>query len=244
VASIGTNYLVAWSDERSRDTDSDIYAARVAGSGAVLDPDGVPCAPARAPSSTQPGRRTGRLSAGLEDRGQGEQLSSARLSPQGAVLDMWGVGLAGSGDRTAPALAYGGANKYLLVNEAFRNNSQRIAANLVSSEPPSKYALVQFARPAPTVAENGRFAKITVRLKGAYSGVVTVDFTTTDRHRNGRCGLHAPGGTGRLRQPQNLRRGHDPIVDDRVRIRRNRDAHPPQNPVGRRLVSLEPHGPD
>ena len=108
------------------------------------------------------------------------QFYSARISPGGTVLDTWGVPLAGSGDRITPALAYDGGNKYLLVSEGFRMNSQRIAANVMSSEPPVTYPIIQFSTAAFSVAENGKFAKITVKLKGKYSGVVTVDFATAD----------------------------------------------------------------
>ena len=43
VASNGQDYLVVWNDGRnSKSTGSDIYAARVAGDGTLLDPDGMP----------------------------------------------------------------------------------------------------------------------------------------------------------------------------------------------------------
>ena len=93
---------------------------------------------------------------------------------------MWGVPLAGSGDRVTPALAYGGANKYLLVTEGFRRNSQRVAANLMSPQPPITYPVIQFSTAAYSISENGKVAKITILLKGRYSGVVTVDFATAD----------------------------------------------------------------
>ena len=182
VAGLGTNYLVAWVDDRSSgNTSLDIYAARVAGAGTVPDFNGFPVCTSPT-SQNRPAVAAGTNDYLLvwEDQGLGEQLYSARIAPNGTVLDMWGVPLAGSGDRITPVLAYGGANKYLLVSEGFRMNSQRIAANVMSSEPPVTYPIIQFSTAAFSVAENGKFAKITVKLKGKYSGVVTVDFATAD----------------------------------------------------------------
>lgn len=182
VAGHGTNYLVAWVDDRSSgDTGLDIYAARVAGNGMVPDFDGFPVCTSPT-SQFNPAVAAGPNEYLLvwEDRGSGNQLYSARVSTNGAVLDMWGVPLAGSGDRITPAVAYGGANKYLLVSEAFRRNSQRTAAYVMSSDPPSTYPIIQFSTTSYSVAENGKFARITVTLKGRYSGVVTVDFATAD----------------------------------------------------------------
>src|SRR5262249_49766679 len=102
------------------------------------------------------------------------------IAPSGAVLDMWGVPLTGSGDRITPALAYGGANKYLLVSEGFRRNSQRTVANVMSSTPANTRPVIQFSSASYSVAENGKFAKVVVNLSGANLGVQTVDFATAD----------------------------------------------------------------
>ena len=45
---------------------------------------------------------------------------------------------------------------------------------------PITYPVIQFSTAAYSISENGKVAKITILLKGRYSGVVTVDFATAD----------------------------------------------------------------
>src|SRR5206468_6686642 len=59
-------------------------------------------------------------------------------------------------------------------------SSQRAVANVMPPAPPILYPVIQFSAASYAVAENGKFAKITIKLKGKYSGAVTVDFATAD----------------------------------------------------------------
>jgi len=182
LAAVGTNFLVAWTDDRSSgDTGSDIYAARVSGDGTVLDAGGFAV-------WTSPGNQVRPVVAGTsnefvlvwEDLRSGQEFVSTRIGVDGAVLDPWGVPLAGSGDRVLPAVAADGGGKILVVSEGFRRNSRRMVAGLISGEPAAANPILQFGRAVYTVSEAGKFAKIKVGLKGKYSGVITVDLITSD----------------------------------------------------------------
>lgn len=190
-ASLGTNYLVAWAD--SRNLNSDIYAARVMDDGTTPDSNpgppisGFPVAnslnneinPAVAADVN-----TGTYVVAWQDQGatDGNDLFSARIGTNGTVLDTWVVPLQGTADRTTPQLAYGGAGKFLLVSEAFRpTNSGVVVGSIVSGAPPVANLTVQFSAPTYSVSESkSKFALITVKVTGKYTGELTVDFATAD----------------------------------------------------------------
>lgn len=190
-ASLGTNYLVAWADTRNSATNSDIYAARVFGDGTTPDSNGgIPTSgfavctlpnnqinPAVSADANVNSYVVAWQNQGAVD---GNDLYSARIGTNGSVLDFWTVPLSGTGDCVAPRLAYGGAGKFLLVSEAFRNNSTIVAGNLMTAAPPTGNLTVQFSAATYSVSESGKFAQITVTVTGKYSGEVTVDFATAD----------------------------------------------------------------
>jgi large repetitive protein len=100
----GTNYLVVWDDARS--DDGDVYAARVAPSGTVLDPAGIPLAT----GASEQGGSVVAVGGGnffvawSDDRLQQHYIQDAygaRVSPGGVVLDPGGIPIS-----TAPANQY------------------------------------------------------------------------------------------------------------------------------------------
>jgi hypothetical protein len=182
VAALGTNFLVAWMDNRN--FSSDIYAGRVFGDGTTPDGDGFPvCTLPNNQINPAVCANTDTWMVVWQNQGPndiGEDLYSARVSAAGVVQDFLSVPLLGTADRTTPRLAYGGAGKFLLVNQGFRSNSQRVAANLINADPATTAALIQFKSSTFSVAESGKFAKVIVSVTGKFSGVVTVDFATAD----------------------------------------------------------------
>ena len=207
-ASLGTNYLVAWADGRnSGNSGSDIYAARVFGDGTTPDSNGgIPTS--GFPICTLPNNQINpAVSADAnsstyvvvwQNQGptDGNDLYSARIGTNGNVLDFWTVPLAGTGDRVAPHLAYGGAGKFLLVSEAFRTNSAIVSGNLMTGPPPVANLSVQFSAPTYSVSASSKFAVITVKVTGKYSGELTVDVATADG--TGVAGINYMPVAGRL----------------------------------------------
>ena len=185
VASHGTNYLVAWTDDRSSgETGLDIYAGRVLGDGTTPDGDGFAvCTVLRDQfNPALAAGPSGYVIAWQDQRGTstGNEVFTARVATNGVVLDISGVPMPGSGDVSAPALAGGSAGKFLLVGEGFRRNSSQVGGSLFTPDAPAASLFVQFGAATSSVAEIGKFAKIKIALKGKYSGVVTVDFATAD----------------------------------------------------------------
>jgi hypothetical protein len=182
VSALGTNFLVAWVDDRN--FSSDIYAARVFGDGSVPDFDGFPvCTLPNNQINPAVSANADTWLVVWQNQGPndvGDDLLSARVSAAGVVQDLLSVPLVGTGDRETPRLAFGGAGKFLLVNQGFRSNSQRVAANLISADPATTAALIQFKSATSSVLETTRFAKVTVSVTGKFSGVLTVDFATAD----------------------------------------------------------------
>ncbi|MFH0777815.1 MAG: FlgD immunoglobulin-like domain containing protein [Candidatus Eisenbacteria bacterium] len=124
VAFDGTDYLVAWSDYRN--VNWDVYGARVAPSGVVLDPGGVPI------STTSGSQRYPAIAfcggnylvAWQDTRAGGKyQVYGARVSTAGAVLDPGGIPIAQtSGDKYWIDIASDGVN-YFVVWEDYRSGT-------------------------------------------------------------------------------------------------------------------------
>jgi len=111
----GAHYLVAWEDFRG---DGDVYAARVAADGAVLDPAGVAVS-AGAGAQLAPGVACGLDEcfvawADLRD-GVSYDVFGARVAADGAVLDAVGVPVVRAPEaQFAPAVAWDGG-RYLVA---------------------------------------------------------------------------------------------------------------------------------
>lgn len=185
VAALGTGFLVVWQDARnSSATASDIYSGLVTGDGSLPSGNGFPvCTLPR--SQTLPVVAANRneylvLWQSAAPSGNGTELASARVSSAGTLLDLYPGPLQGSGDNSAPSLATGQGDRFLAVGSAFRNNSRRLALDLLSADTALANLTVQFSADIYTFAENGKFAKVTITLTGKNPGVVTVDFATAD----------------------------------------------------------------
>jgi hypothetical protein len=98
VAFDGTNYLVVWSDDRAGETD--IYAARVAPDGTVLDPTAFAVTTAAGwqeePVVTFDG--TNFFVVWIQRHDRISQVTGARVSPGGAVLDPGSIPISAVGD--------------------------------------------------------------------------------------------------------------------------------------------------
>lgn len=247
-ASLGTNYLVAWADGRNAgNSGSDIYAARVFGDGTT--PDG---GNSGFPICTLPNNQinpavsadanTSTYVVVWQNQGptDGNDLYSARVGTNGNVLDFWTVPLAGTGDRVAPRLAYGGAGKFLLVSEAFRTNSAIVSGNLMTAAPPTANLTVQFSAPTYSVKESSKFATVTVTVTGKYSGELTVDFATADG--TAVAGVNYMPVAGRLvfSSKKTSATALVPIIDDGTPEPNKTVNLTLQNPMGGVLLGAQP----
>ncbi len=123
VAYNGTNFLVVWEDYRGG-SGSDIYGARVNGSGGVIDTSGIVISAAAgnqfAPVVASNGASF--LVAWQDFRGGGfSDIYGARVNGSGVVLDTSGIAISTAANhQAAPALAYDGTN-FLVVWQDSRN---------------------------------------------------------------------------------------------------------------------------
>jgi hypothetical protein len=124
VAFDGTDFLVAWEDWRNGL--SDIYAARVAPQGTVLDPDGIPVSTATnrqyVPAVAFDGAN---FLVSWEDNRSGSHwdIYAARVSPEGSVLDPDGIPVSTAmNDQYVPAIAFDGVN-FLVTWNDYRSGS-------------------------------------------------------------------------------------------------------------------------
>lgn len=189
VASLGTNFLVVWEDLRHSSTNSsaigsDIFANLVGGDGSVARAFGFPiCTLPRDQKDPVVAASQHEYLVLWQNRAAnlaGSELASARVSSAGALLDLVPVPLHGSSDTTAPALAAGAGGRFLTVSTAFRDNTTRLALNVLTPDAPAATLSVQFSTTVYTVKESGKFAKVTVAVTGKNPGTVTVDFATVD----------------------------------------------------------------
>ncbi len=117
VAFDGTNYLLVWEDERYGTTD--IYGARFAPDGTVLDPAGFPISRAddqqRSPSVIF--GNSAYLVVWDDDRYGSHDIYGARVTTDGTVLDTTGIVIStAAGYQLSPYCAYDGTN-FLVVWE-------------------------------------------------------------------------------------------------------------------------------
>lgn len=112
-------YLVAWTDERTGN--SDIYGAWIATDGSVLDPNGFPISTAggyqRAPAIAFDG--TNFMVAWQDNRNNLDwDIYASRVTPGGAALDPLGIPVAsGNNTQQAPAIAFDGTNYRIVWSE-------------------------------------------------------------------------------------------------------------------------------
>lgn len=120
VASDGTAFLVVWSESRTGGSDTDIYGARVAKDGSILDKTGI--AIATGPTASQSGPAiafdgTNYLVTWTDTptvTGDGD-IHGARVTPSGAVLDKPGFAVATvKGGQGRQSMAFDGTN-YLVA---------------------------------------------------------------------------------------------------------------------------------
>ena len=131
----GTNYLVAWQDDRSSMHVPDIYGARVTRAGAVLDPAGIAISTAygyqRTPAVAFGGSNY--FVAWADRRSTRDEIYASRVTPAGLVLDPDGIAVAARGsDRLA--IQFDGSN-YLVVwsGAPFGQSSDIYAARVSQS---------------------------------------------------------------------------------------------------------------
>ncbi|NPV13775.1 hypothetical protein HPY86_02450 [candidate division WOR-3 bacterium] len=115
----GTNFLVAWQDDRS--SGGDIYGTLVTEDGVVLDPDGLPITTAPywqgSPASGYDGKNY--LVVWTDCRSGEADIYGARVTPEGVVLDPNGIQISTSPDSVGtPAVAFDGTN-YLVVWQVY-----------------------------------------------------------------------------------------------------------------------------
>jgi hypothetical protein len=121
VARNGASWLVVWEDHRAGAEQGDVYGARVASNGSVLDPAGIAIS---ATASDQSDPRLACSPAGClvvwGDPQTGSSapaggIDGARVAPDGAVLDPAPIPISpGAGFRARPDLAFDGTN-YLVA---------------------------------------------------------------------------------------------------------------------------------
>jgi hypothetical protein len=121
VAFDGTNYLLAWSDDRNGDRD--IYGARVSQTGALLDTAALAVSIASGdqdyPTIAFDG--TNYLVAWEDERGSYSDVYCSRVTTDGSVLDPSGKPVSTAANlQKAPVAAFDGTN-YLLVWQDFRD---------------------------------------------------------------------------------------------------------------------------
>ncbi len=118
VASDGTDYVVAWRDDRNGAA-SDIYAARVTAAGSVVQPTGFAVSTASGEQSAPEIASNGSdyLVAWTDHRGAGSDIYASRITAMGGVPDPAGLAVGTHpGDESSPAVASNGAD-YLVVWE-------------------------------------------------------------------------------------------------------------------------------
>jgi len=134
VASDGKNWLVVWQDHRSGQY-VNIYAARVAPDGTLLDQGGIVISPQAPNHQLQPAVAfdgTNYLVVWADHRNGNWDIYGARVTPDGTVLDANGFPIAvAANQQQAPSIAFDGVN-YLVVFQDQRTGDANIGGARVS----------------------------------------------------------------------------------------------------------------
>lgn len=140
VASDGTNFMVAWQDERNDLAGPDVYAARVTAAGAVSDVDGVPISTAdgaqRAPAVTYAGASGLYLATWQDERNPVDAIRGTWITREARVLDPDGRVISeGAGAEGSVASCRGRTGEVLVtyVRKDPAAGSDRIRARLSSA---------------------------------------------------------------------------------------------------------------
>jgi len=181
VASYGADFLVVWSD--ARNVDCNVYAARVTGTGTVLDTAGIEVCSAPGTQDRPAVEYDGtNFLVVWQDQRDGERdLYGARVTRQGTTLDTFAV-ITQQGYQVDPVLAGDGASKMLLAYSGWTGvvgdtpyNSPRIWGTLspvigMSDRP---LELARAPRPAPTFVRGVLF--LPSSLVSAPSSLLSID---------------------------------------------------------------------
>jgi phosphoribosylformylglycinamidine (FGAM) synthase PurS component len=119
VAFDGTNFLAVWVD--NRDSDDDVFAARVTPQGIVLDPSGIAVSTAphgqSYPAVVFDGANF--LAVWADSRDSTDDVFAARVTPQGTVLDPAGIAVSTAPDRQEfPTVAFDGVNSLVTWDDS------------------------------------------------------------------------------------------------------------------------------
>jgi len=144
IAFDGTNYFVVWNDIRGGSSSNDLYGARVAPNGAVLDPEGIPISTAIYQQSS-PSVIFGEANYLVvwEDSRSGSSydIYGARVDQNGMVLDSEGILISiATYAQYSPSTAFDGMH-YLVVWSDYRDGAfsdiygARVASNGTVLEP-------------------------------------------------------------------------------------------------------------
>ncbi len=119
VAFDGTNFVVAWQDDRSTSTGPNVYGGRVSPAGILLDPGGIPISTAPGAQLMPAVARAGASSLVVwTEGGAASDIRGARVSPAGAVLDPAGLSVsAAAGAQLNPAVAFGTSSSLVVWDD-------------------------------------------------------------------------------------------------------------------------------
>jgi hypothetical protein len=130
VAFDGTNHLVVWSD--GRNSNSDIYGARVSPAGIVLDTAGISITndPNSQYNSSIAFDGTDYLVTWQDNRsGVDWDVYGAKLNPSGVIVDTFAVSLQ-LGDQVYPAVAHGNGSQVFVTYHGFADSINGRPANI------------------------------------------------------------------------------------------------------------------
>lgn len=134
VAWNGSNFLVAWTDNRSG-ASSDIYASRVSSAGVVLDASGIAVSTAAGGQHRVKVASDGSnfLAAWADFRAGASDIYASRVSGAGTVLDASGIAVSTvANSQAAPAVAWNGSNFLVVWQDSRSGTTSDIYASRVS----------------------------------------------------------------------------------------------------------------